>query len=529
MPHTKKQNGESVANTVKALRGSAVISSGTEDLETDILIIGSGMGGGTLAWALRNAGQDVIIAERGDFLPREPENSQPKAVFMEGRYKTAPAWVDERTETTFQPGTYYWVGGSTKMYGACLPRFRVSDFQETQHADGVSPAWPFTYDDLEPYYSQAEQLYRVRGQAGEDPTEPPRSSDYHLPALEHEPVIARFSDALKRQGLKPFHMPSGMDLNTQDDRRKATAADGSPSEDGSKSDAETCAVRPALEAENVRIVVNATVTKLLTDPTGTRVVAAEITEGGRTRKVHAKKFVVSGGAVNSTVLLLNSANPAHPDGLGNSSGLLGRNYMAHNSTFLMGINPFERNTTAWQKTLGLHDWYESTAESPYPLGSVQMLGKLQGTMVKGARPWIPLWALETVTRRSLDMFLLTEDLPVASNRVTTQNGRVRVHWEPNNLQAHKELTAKVSKAVKRAGYPIVLTERMGIASSSHMCGTAVAGTNPSQSVLDPFCRSHDVENLWIVDSSFFPSSGGLNPALTIAANALRVAPNIINS
>lgn len=239
--------------------------------------------------------------------------------------------------------------------------------------------------------------------------------------------------------------------------------------------------------------------------------------------------VVSAGAVNSAVLLLSSADAKHPQGLANSSGLLGRNYMAHNSTFLMGINPLERNDTAWQKTLGLHDWYEATPDSPYSLGSVQMLGKLQGTMVKAARPWVPLWALDFLTRHSLDMFLLTEDLPLRHNRVTVDNGRIRVHWTPNNLRAHSELTAKVSKAVKRSGYPIVLTERMGIASSSHMCGTATAGTDPAASVLDPSCRSHDVENLWIVDSSFFPSSGGLNPALTIAANALRVAPSITRS
>ncbi len=518
-----------MADTQLALRDEALISTGTEDLETDVLIIGSGMGGGTLAWALRNSGLDVIVAERGDFLPREPENSQPRAVFIEGRYKTAPAWIDGQTELPFQPGTYYWVGGSTKIYGACLPRFRASDFEETHHIDGVSPKWPFTYNDIEPYYGQAEALYRVRGQAGEDPTEPPRSSEYFLPALEHEPVIARFSDALTRQGLKPFHMPSGMDLNSMGDRRRATAADGSPSEDGSKSDAENCAIRPALEAQNVRLAVKATATKLFTNPSGRRIVAAEIIAAGRTRKVYAKKFVVSAGAVNSAVLLLNSADSRHPHGLANSSGLLGRNYMAHNSTFLMGINPFERNSTAWQKTLGLHDWYEATAETPYPLGSVQMLGKLQGTMVKAARPRIPLWALDLVTRHSLDMFLLTEDLPLYDNRVTVANGRTRVQWAPNNIQAHRELTTKVSKAVKRSGYPVVLTERMGIASSSHMCGTAVAGTDPSASVLDPFCRSHDVENLWVVDSSFFPSSGGLNPALTIAANALRVAPSIVSS
>lgn len=517
------------AEALPALREGALIAAAAEDLETDVLIVGSGMGGGTLAWALRDSDHDVIVAERGDFLPREPENSQPRAVFMEGRYRNAPAWIDGETGRSFHPGTYYWVGGSSKMYGACLPRFRVSDFEETQHADGVSPQWPITYEDLEPYYAQAETLYQVRGCTGEDPNEPPRSGAYPYPALEHEPVIAELSDRLARQGLRPFHMPSAMNLTTLEDRQRATAADGSPSEDGAKSDAENRAIRPALESENVRLAVSTRITRLITDATGKRIVAAEATVGGLKRRIIAKKYVVSAGAVNSTVLLMNSRNSKHPDGLGNSSGLLGRNYMAHNSTFLMAINPLKKNPTAWQKTLGLNDWYETAPGVPTPLGSVQMLGKLQGTMVKAARPWAPLWALNAVTNRSIDMFLLTEDLPLPTNNVTVRNGQTVVSWAPNNLGAHKELTSTVSTALRRAGFPIVLTERMGIAGSSHMCGTAVAGTSVSRSVLDPYCRSHDIENLWVVDASFFPSSGGLNPALTIAANALRVAPDIIHS
>lgn len=516
-------------NTMHSLWPGALIEVGTHDLETDILIIGSGMGGGTLAWSLRDSGHDVIVAERGDFLPREPENSQPKAVFIEGRYRTAGKWIDGVGGKPFQPGTYYWVGGSSKMYGACLPRFRVSDFEETRHADGVSPRWPITYEELEPFYAEAEKLYQVHGCTGEDPSDPPRSAGFPYTALEHEPVIARFADKLAGQGLRPFHMPSGMNLTTVEDRRKSTAADGSPSESGAKSDAENRALRPALETEKIRLAATTKVNRLITDASGKRIVAAEATVAGRKRRILAKKFIVAAGAVNSTVLLLNSGSSQHPDGLGNSSGLLGRNYMAHNSTFLMGINPLRKNDTAWQKTLGLNDWYEAGPATPYPLGSVQMLGKLQGAMVKAARPWAPLWALDAITRRSIDMFLLTEDLPQRSNRVTISNGQKVVRWSPNNLGAHKELTAKVSTAVRRAGFPIVLTERMGVASSSHMCGTAVAGTSFTQSVLDPYCRSHDIDNLWVVDASFFPSSAGLNPALTIAANALRVAPDIIHS
>jgi choline dehydrogenase-like flavoprotein len=238
---------------------------------------------------------------------------------------------------------------------------------------------------------------------------------------------------------------------------------------------------------------------------------------------------VSGGAVNSAALLMRSVSHQHANGLGNSSGLLGRNYMVHNSTFFLALNPARRNDTAWQKTLGMNDWYEAGPETPYPLGNLQMLGKLRAPMIKAARSWAPTWSLKMVTDRSLDIYLTTEDLPRPDNRLTVDGDKIMINWTPNNLTPHRELVKRVSRAVRKAGYPIVLTERMGIATNSHMCGTAVAGTDPARSVLDPNCRSHDVKNLYLVDSSFFPSSAALNPALTIAANALRVAPTIAAS
>jgi choline dehydrogenase-like flavoprotein len=511
---------------VPPLREGALINPDQNTLAADVVIIGSGMGGGTLAWALKDTGLDVLIVERGQFLPREPENSQPDHVFIKKRYVTSKPWYDAKTGQPFQPGVYYWVGGNTKMYGASLPRFRRSDFAEVSHRDGVSRAWPFDYDDLEPFYSQAEQLFQVHGSVDEDPTEPPHSTDYPYPPLPHEPAVERFANMLYLQGLHPFHMACAMHLPSLTERIADTTADGSPSSTGNKSDAENRAVRPALESPMVRLLLGAYVRRLHTSRAGHTVTTAEAELGERTVRIEAKTFVVSAGAVNSAALLLRSVSDQHPNGLGNSSGLLGRNYMVHNSTFFLAVDPRRRNETAWQKTLGLNDWYEAGPNTPYPLGNLQMLGKLRAPMVKAARSWAPMRALKIVTDRSLDIYLTTEDLPRPENRVTVDGDNIMINWTPNNLAPHRELVKRVSHVVRKAGYPVLLTERMGIATNSHMCGTAVAGTDPSTSVLDRDCRSHDLSNLFVVDSSFFPSSAALNPALTIAANALRVAPVI---
>ncbi|HKH56647.1 MAG TPA: GMC family oxidoreductase, partial [Propionibacteriaceae bacterium] len=346
------------------------------------------------------------------------------------------------------------------------------------------------------------------------------------PPLSHEPAVERLANMLYLQGLHPFHMACGMHLPSMAERRADATADGSPSCTGAKSDAENRAVLPALESPSVRLLLGAYVRRLHTTADGQAVAAAEAQVGEQTVRIEAKTFVVSGGAVNSAALLLRSVSDQHPNGLGNSSGLLGRNYMVHNSTFFMAVDPRHTNQTAWQKTLGLNDWYEAGPDTPYPLGNLQMLGKLQAPMVKSARPWAPMWALKMVTDRSLDIYLTTEDLPRLDNRVTVDGDKIMINWTPNNLTPHRELVERVSRAIRKAGYPVVLTERMGIATNSHMCGTAVAGTDSSRSVLDRDCRSHDVGNLYVVDSSFFPSSAAVNPALTIAANSLRVAPTI---
>ena len=508
--------------------GAVITLNEGDEIDTDVLIIGSGMGGGTLAWALKDSGSQVLIIERGGFLPREPENSQPEQMYLKGRYKTAGYWYNGKTGEPFTPGVYYWVGGNTKFWGASMPRFRRSDFQQVTHQEGVSQAWPFTYDDLEPFYTQAETLFDAHGQIGEDPTEPPHSTSFPFPALDHEPTIERFAASLRKSGLHPFHMTNGMNITSAADRAAVTTADGCPDGTGIKSEAENKVIRPALDGGNVKIMTRTEVTRLLTSPDGRRVVAAEARHQGRIIRINANRVVVSAGAVNSTALLLRSATRQQPTGLANSSDLLGRNYMVHNSTFFVGVNPRRTNPTKWQKTLGLNDFYEASGLTQYPLGNLQMLGKLQAPMIKPARPWAPDWALTFMTDRSIDIYLTTEDLPSRDNRVRVDGDQILVDWTPTNVAPHRELVKRITKLVRKAGYPFIFTQQMGIETNSHMCGTAVAGHDPATSVLDANCRSHDIDNLWLVDASFFPSSAALNPALTIAANALRVAPTIAN-
>jgi choline dehydrogenase-like flavoprotein len=507
------------------LAAGVVTLDDTDETDTDILVVGSGMGGGTLAWALRNCGERVLVVERGGFLPREPENHQPEQMYVKGRYRNAGLWYDGRTGEPFKPGVYYWVGGNTKFYGASMPRFRRSDFTEVRHQEGTSRAWPFGYDDLEPYYCQVERLLDVHGSLGEDPTEPEHSAPYPYPQLDHEPTVERLAASMRTQGLHPFHTPNALNVVTQADRAAVTTADGCPDDTGKKAEADNKLVRPAVEA-GVQLMIDTVVTRLVTSPDGRRVVAAEARHRGRIIRINAKKIVVAGGAVNSAALLLRSATKDHPRGLANSSDLLGRNYMVHNSTFFVAMNPFRVNDTRWQKTLGMNDFYEAGPSTQFPLGNLQMLGKLQGAMIKPARPWAPNWALDLAMRRTVDIYLTTEDLPSLDNRVRFDNDRIVIDWTPTNLAPHRELVRRVTRIMRKAGYPLIFTEKMGIATNSHMCGTAVAGHDPAASVLDPNCRSHDVENLWVADSSFFPSSAALNPALTIAANALRIAPSI---
>ena len=485
------------------------------------------MGGGALAYALRECGARILLLERGDFLPQEPQNWQVDAIFKENRYKPAENWIDASSGSAFKPGVHYTVGGNTKVYGAALPRFRVEDFGAIEHEGGTSPAWPISYADLEPYYNIAEELFFVHGRAGDDPTEPPRTQPYPFPEAPHEPYVAQLIDKLRAQGLRPYCLPMAVDLREGGRCIRCKTCDGFPCKVHAKGDAEICLVRPAVESDSIELWTNTMARRIHTDASGKRATAVEVERAGETLMVSADRIAVCCGAVNSAILLLHSANSLHPDGLANSSGLVGRNYMMHNNTALTAVAPFKINPTVFQKTTAVNDFYFGDDDFNWPMGNIQALGKLQAGMLSAAKPYLPKPLLTAMANRSMDWWVMSEDLPDPENRVLLgAGGAVKVQWKPNNRVAHQQLIRRAIKMMRRASYAFVFTETLGIETNSHQCGTARFGDDPAESVLDPFCRAHDISNLYVVDSSFFPSSTAMNPALTICAQALRVADHL---
>ncbi len=380
----------------------------------DVIIIGTGAGGGTLAHKLAPSGKRVLLLERGGYLPREPENWDSREVFINDRYLPDEFWYDKDGQA-FKPHQQYFVGGNTKFYGAVLFRLRERDFGEVQHYGGLSPAWPISYQDLEPHYTEAEKLYLVHGQAGEDPTEPPRSGPFPYPAVSHEPRIQQLSDDFEKAGHRPFHLPVGVDMNESDPEAgrcvRCDRFDGFPCLADGKADAHVRCVRPALKHGNVTLLTNARVDRLVTDGSGHRVTEVVVDSRGVREVYSGDIVVVSCGAVNSAALLLKSASDQHPNGLANAKlkELMGR--------------------------LGCHD------------------------------AGIPAWS--------------------------------------------------------------ILDKRIPLAGVAHQSGTVRFGDDPQASVLDVNCRAHNVDNLYVVDTSFFPSSSAVNPALTAMANALRVGDHLL--
>jgi choline dehydrogenase-like flavoprotein len=511
------------------------------DAHYDLIVVGSGPGGASLAHRLAPTGKRILILERGDYLPRSRANWDSQTVFVDGAYQAKETWygADGRE---FQPGLHYYVGGNSKVYGAALLRMRERDFGEIRHADGISPAWPLHYEEFEPYYAEAERLFHVHGLRGEDPNEPRSSEPFPFPPVSHEPAIQSLSDRFRGQGLHPFHLPLGILLDEKDGKATPTSTcircdtfDGFPCPLNGKADAQVLCVDPALRAHpNLTLETNAYVSKLHTDPSGRIVNGVEVVRGGSTERYSADIVVVACGALSSALLLLRSANAAHPRGLANGSDQVGRNYMRHNQSVLMALIR-ERNDTVFQKTLAVSDFYFAADDWEYPLGLIQMCATSHGAQVRGEvlpawLEWLPKMPFEEMARHSMDFWLSSEDLPRPENRIYYDGARVILDLKENNMEAHRRLKKKLEQILTAVGAHPILLERslylgkqIPIGGTAHQAGTARFGTDPAASVLDVDCKAHELDNLYLADASFFPSIGAVNPTLTIIANALRVA------
>ncbi len=502
----------------------------------DLIIIGTGAGGGTLAQELAKTGKRILILERGEFLPRERENWDPREVFEKKRYLAKETWYD-KNDQPFQPYTHYWVGGNTKVYGAALLRMRESDFGEVRHAGGISPAWPVGYDEFEEYYTRAEALYSVHGERGVDPCEPRRSAGFPRPPVAPEPRIRELMSDLRECGVRPFPVPLGVRLDMPSGDHDPTPYrlsrfDGYPDLTEVKADAHVVGVRAALHHPNVTLLTGARVERLITDRAEGRVACVEVNHRGDLVRVSGEIVVLACGAINSAAVLLRSASSEHPRGLANSSGLVGRNYMCHQNGCFVAVMQDE-NPSQFQKHFAITDYYHAGAD-PFPLGTIQLMGKPdRGTLewLRGGK--LPGVAIEEIERRTIDFFLTAEDLPDPGNRVTLRrDGSIRLEYTPNNTPAYDglvtRLTDLLSRAERRHGRsaPTILESRLGISGVSHQNGTLRFGHDPRTSVLDVHCKAHDLENLYVADASFFPSSSAVNPSLTIMANALRVADHL---
>ncbi|MEL7315515.1 MAG: GMC family oxidoreductase [Cyanobacteria bacterium J06559_3] len=509
----------------------------------DIIIIGTGAGGGTLAYRLAPSGKRILILERGDFLPREKANWDAREVYQNERYHTHEQWYDSDGKS-FRAQMSYWVGGNTKVYGAALLRLRERDFDAIDHKDGTSPEWPLKYEDFASYYSAAEQLYDVHGQAGEDPTEPRRTSDFPYPAISHEQRLQEIADGLASQGLQPFHLPLGLKLNEVDKTLgsciRCDSCDGFPCLVQGKADAEVNTIQPIRSQSNITLLTQARALRLLTNASGREITAVEAEVQGQLKTFTADIIVVACGAINSAALLLNSVNDQHPQGLANSSDQVGRNLMKHLTTAMVALTTTP-NPAVYQKTIAVSDFYWGEPEFPYPMGLVQNTGNVLRDMIPAEAPkllapfvkFVPGSELQRVAELSTGWWLQTEDLPDPNNRVRVEQGKIHLDYTPNNTEAANRLIQRwtqVLKAVDRAEhvlpFGIYPRNKTPVQVVGHQCGTCVFGTDSATSVLDLNCKAHDVDNLYVVDGSFFPSSSGVNPTLTIIANALRVGDHL---
>ena len=515
----------------------------TESETYDLIIIGSGAGGGTLAYALANTGKKILILERGQELPVEPQNWDPKAVFVDQRYRTKEQWLDKKNKP-FTPNTNYWVGGNTTFYGAALMRMKKRDFEAVPHFDGLSPAWPLSYTDYAPWYEQAEKLWRVHGQRGIDINDQPDDPPYPYPAVMDDPGVAKLKKHFEGIGWHPSPLPLGIDRDEAHPQTshcvRCTTCGGYPCMLKAKSDARSIVLDPIRDLPNVTILTGHKVTRIETDGAGKTVTGVVTQTDTGTQTFRGTLYVLAAGAANSAAILLQSRTANHPDGLANRSGLVGRNYMFHTTSAVISVLA-DRFDSTFPKTFAVNDFYFGEPDFPYPMGQIQLLEYMSGQTLQGQiadiipPALLPDFMMDDVARHMVAFLTMSEDLPREENRVTvSETGQIKLDYTPNNLAANLRLTHKLEHGLK--GFSLrqhtlfephfEIDQLLPLYGTAHQCGTIRFGRDPSTSVLDTDCKAHDLDNLYVVDSSFFVSSSAVNPTLTIVANALRVGEHL---
>jgi choline dehydrogenase-like flavoprotein len=504
-----------------------------DDQYYDVIIVGTGAGGGTLAYKLAATGKKILILERGGFMPLEEQNRSNIDIFKKERYHATEQWYDNAGEP-FYPQMNYAIGGNTKIYGAALLRFREKDFEAVNHKTGISPKWCLKYADFEPYYTEAEALYKVHGETQGDPTEPFHSADYPYPAINQEIPVQEIYSALlshsrsetANQGLHPSAIPLGL-----------TRQDDDPT-----NDSEVSGINLALKYDNMILKTQAKVIGLHTNPSGKAVKGVEAEIDGQSYLFLGNIIVLACGAVNSAALLLKSANDAHPTGLANSSDQVGRNLMKTLMSSIVQLST-KPNSGSFQKTIYVNDFYWGDEDFPYPMGHIQNSGGLLTDVIFAESPpgfsvvarLMPGFGLKQLATHSIGWWAQTEDLPDRDNRVQVEKNKIQINYTPNNTEAHDRLIYRWLNVLKSIEKNLddfhrgIMHPRGEVPLSvmANQCGTCRFGDDPQTSVLDRDCRAHDLDNLYVVDGSFFPSNAAVSPALTIIANALRVGDRLI--
>jgi choline dehydrogenase-like flavoprotein len=497
-----------------------------DDQYYDLIIVGTGAGGGTLANKLAATGKKILILERGDFMPLTAQNRSDVDVFKRDQYHAPEQWYDNAGEP-FSPQMNYAVGGNTKIYNAALLRLRERDFGAVEHQAGMSPAWCLKYADFAPYYAEAEALYQVHGQSSDDPTEPAHSSEYPFPAIEHQSQVQDVVTAIAQQGLHPASIPLSL----------------TPQADDPTGDAEIYGITPALKYPNVTLKTGAKVVCLHPNPAGRAVKGVEAEIDGQSYLFLADIIVLACGAVNSAALLLHSRSDLHPQGMANSSDLVGRNLMKGLMTAVVQLST-KQNSGIFPRSVYLNDFYWGDQDFPYPMGHIYNTGGLLTDPIFAEAPpmlsvlakFMPGFGIKQLATRSIGWWAQTADLPDVNNRVRLQGHKIHIDYTANNTEAHDRLIYRwieILKGVEKSldGFQAGVLHPKGeapLAVMAHQCGTCCFGKDPQTSVLDPNCRTHDLDNLYVVDGSFFPSNASVSPALTIIANALRVGEHLID-